>query len=166
MSIDEINENEESFQPTEDLPYSTEPISTSEPIEENTPNPWQQNILDLTKVREGVEKIKTEIQKVIIGQEEMMDLLLAALFTGGHVLVEGVPGIAKTLTAKLMARTLDVGFSRIQFTPDLMPSDVVGTTVYNMKSAEFTFNEGPVFSNVILIDEINRAPAKTQSALF
>ncbi|MEL6924096.1 MAG: MoxR family ATPase [Bacteroidota bacterium] len=161
--IDDINENEEIKSPAEEPVTPTDPIETTPPV---VTSQWQQSRLDLTKVRNGVDKIKTELQKVIIGQEEMMDLLLAALFTGGHVLVEGVPGIAKTLTAKLMAKTLDVGFSRIQFTPDLMPSDVVGTTVYNMKTAEFTFSAGPVFSSVILIDEINRAPAKTQSALF
>lgn len=96
----------------------------------------------------------------------MLELLLAALFANGHVLIEGVPGIAKTLTAKLLARTLSVGCSHIQFTPDLMPSDVIGTSVFNPKTVEFTFNQGPIFSNFILIDEINRAPAKTQSALF
>jgi MoxR-like ATPase len=128
--------------------------------------PWQQNRLDLSPVYNAVGAVKNELRKVIIGQGEMMDLLLAALFCNGHVLIEGVPGIAKTLTAKLMAKTLDVGFSRIQFTPDLMPSDVVGTTVFNMKTSDFTFNAGPVFSNIILIDEINRAPAKTQAALF
>jgi MoxR-like ATPase len=93
-------------------------------------------------------------------------LLLAGIFTGGHILLEGVPGIAKTLTAKLIARSLSIGFSRIQFTPDLMPTDVMGTTVFNVKTSEFTFNKGPVFSNLVLIDEINRAPAKTQSSLF
>ncbi|MFT7604481.1 MAG: MoxR-like ATPase, partial [Saprospiraceae bacterium] len=129
-------------------------------------SPWQRNQLNLDKIQEGVEKIKNELRKVIVGQEEMMDLMLAALFTSGHVLVEGVPGIAKTLLSKLMAKTLDTGFSRIQFTPDLMPTDVIGTTVYNLKTSEFSFSKGPVFSNIILIDEINRAPAKTQSALF
>lgn len=122
--------------------------------------------VDLSVVKSAVTKVKQELQKVIVGQEEFMDLLLVALFTNGHVLVEGVPGIAKTLTAKLISQTLDVDFSRIQFTPDLMPSDVVGTTVYNMQSSEFTFNKGPVFANMVLIDEINRAPAKTQAALF
>ena len=121
---------------------------------------------NLKQVKEIATQVKQELQKVIIGQSKVMDLLLISLFSGGHVLIEGVPGIAKTLTAKLMAQTLDVGFSRIQFTPDLMPSDVVGTTVYNMQTSNFTFNEGPVFSNIILIDEINRAPAKTQAALF
>jgi MoxR-like ATPase len=96
----------------------------------------------------------------------MIDLMLAALFTGGHVLLEGVPGIAKTLTAKLLSKTLNVGFSRIQFTPDLMPTDVTGTSVFNVKTSEFYFNKGPIFSNIVLIDEINRSPAKTQAALF
>lgn len=135
------------------------------PSTQHTPA-WAQNRLDLTPVFKAVADVKNELRKVIIGQEEMMDLLLAALFCNGHVLIEGVPGIAKTLTAKLLAKTMDVGFSRIQFTPDLMPSDVVGTTVFNMKTSDFSFNAGPVFSNIILIDEINRAPAKTQAALF
>jgi MoxR-like ATPase len=130
------------------------------------PHNWSENRLDLTPVFNAVSSVKNELRKVIIGQEEMMDLLLAALFCNGHVLIEGVPGIAKTLTAKLLAKTLEVGFSRIQFTPDLMPSDVVGTTVFNMKTTDFSFNAGPIFSNVILIDEINRAPAKTQAAMF
>lgn len=130
------------------------------------PPAWSQNRLDLSPVFNAVAAVKNELRKVIIGQEEMMDLLLAAIFCNGHVLIEGVPGIAKTLTAKLLAQTMDVGFSRIQFTPDLMPSDVVGTTVFNLKNSEFTFNAGPIFSNVVLIDEINRAPAKTQSAMF
>lgn len=112
------------------------------------------------------ERVKHEIGRVIVGQEDMLDLLLIALFTGGHVLLEGVPGIAKTLTAKLLARTVRTDFSRIQFTPDLMPADVVGTPVFNMKTSEFQFKPGPIFSNVVLIDEINRAPAKTQAALF
>lgn len=121
---------------------------------------------DLSSLREAVWKLKQEIGKVIIGQEQMVDLLLAAMLADGHVLIEGVPGVAKTLTAKLMSRTLAVGFSRIQFTPDLMPSDVLGTAVFDPKQSQFEFRKGPVFSNVVLIDEINRAPAKTQSALF
>ncbi|MBK8702864.1 MAG: MoxR family ATPase [Saprospiraceae bacterium] len=122
--------------------------------------------LDLMRIKVAVDRVKDELRKVIIGQDTLMDLLLAGIFSGGHVLVEGVPGIAKTLTAKLLAKTLDVDFSRIQFTPDLMPSDVLGTTVFNQQNSSFHFNEGPIFSNVVLIDEINRAPAKTQSALF
>lgn len=122
--------------------------------------------LDLSELRQGVQNVREEIAKVIVGQESMVDLLLTALLSDGHVLIEGVPGVAKTLTAKLLARTISVDFSRIQFTPDLMPSDVLGTSVFNMKSSEFEFKPGPIFSNIILIDEINRAPAKTQSALF
>ncbi len=125
-----------------------------------------QNRLDLSHIKQGVDAIKAEVQKVIVGQDETIELLLAAIFSGGHVLLEGVPGIAKTLLAKLLAKTMQVDFSRIQFTPDLMPSDVLGTTVFNMKTSEFSFNHGPIFSNIVLIDEINRAPAKTQAALF
>jgi len=110
--------------------------------------------------------VKQEVGKAVVGQEKTIDLMMAGLFTGGHLLLEGVPGIAKTLLSKLVARALSVGFSRIQFTPDLMPTDVIGTTVFNVKTSEFTFNRGPVFANLVLIDEINRAPAKTQSSLF
>jgi MoxR-like ATPase len=110
--------------------------------------------------------VKREIGKAVVGQETTIDLVLAGLFTGGHILLEGVPGIAKTLTAKLIARALSVQFSRIQFTPDLMPTDVTGTSVFNLKTSEFNFMKGPVFGNLVLIDEINRAPAKTQSSLF
>ncbi|HEX8531517.1 MAG TPA: MoxR family ATPase, partial [Cytophagales bacterium] len=122
--------------------------------------------IDLAPLREAVESLKKEVGKVIVGQEEMIELLLAAILADGHVLIEGVPGVAKTLTAKLLARTISVGFSRIQFTPDLMPSDVLGTSVFNPKSTDFEFRRGPVFSNLVLIDEINRSPAKTQAALF
>ena len=122
--------------------------------------------INLTELNSTVTKIKEEIGKVIIGQQKMIDLFIIAILTDGHVLVEGVPGIAKTLTAKLVAKTLSVDFSRIQFTPDLMPSDILGTSVFNPSSISFEFKKGPVFSNVVLIDEINRSPAKTQSALF
>lgn len=122
--------------------------------------------LDLQELQNTVQKIRAEIGKVIVGQDRMIDLLLTALLADGHVLIEGVPGVAKTLTAKLLARVLTVDFSRIQFTPDLMPSDVLGTSVFNMKSSAFEFRAGPIFSNLVLIDEINRAPAKTQAALF
>ncbi|MBN2426021.1 MAG: MoxR family ATPase [Calditrichaceae bacterium] len=121
---------------------------------------------DLTELKNKIDLIRAEIGKVIVGQTEMIDLLIAALLSNGHVLIEGVPGVAKTLTAKLLAKTVSTGFSRIQFTPDLMPSDVLGTSVFNAKTSEFEFKPGPVFSNMILIDEINRSPAKTQSALF
>lgn len=125
-----------------------------------------QNRIDLSALKEAVDNIKRELGKVIIGQEDFIDLLLVALLADGHVLIEGVPGVAKTITAKLLAKTIKTGFSRIQFTPDLMPSDVLGTSVLNMKISEFEFKKGPIFSNIILIDEINRAPAKTQAALF
>ena len=122
--------------------------------------------LDLTELQSSVEKIKQEVGKVIVGQKDMVDMLIASLLAKGHSLIEGVPGVAKTITAKLLAKSLSVGFSRIQFTPDLMPSDILGTSVFNLKDSEFEFKKGPIFSNMILIDEINRAPAKTQAALF
>ncbi len=120
----------------------------------------------LERMRFSVTEVKRELGKVIVGQSHMIDLLLASLFTGGHVLIEGVPGIAKTLTAKLLAQTINLGFSRIQFTPDLMPTDVTGTSIFNVKQSEFEFKKGPIFSNIVLIDEINRSPAKTQASLF
>ena len=122
--------------------------------------------IDLEKLKDTVIQIKAELGKIIVGQEHFMDLLIVALLADGHVLIEGVPGVAKTITAKLLAKTIDTGFSRIQFTPDLMPSDVLGTSILNMKTSEFEFKNGPIFSNLVLIDEINRAPAKTQAALF
>lgn len=124
------------------------------------------NRIDLSKIRNGVNEIRQQLGKVIIGQEEFIELLIVSIFANGHSLIEGVPGVAKTVTAKLLARTMDVGFSRLQFTPDMMPSDILGTSVFDMKNNEFEFKKGPVFSNIILIDEINRAPAKTQAALF
>lgn len=121
---------------------------------------------DLSDLKNSIERVRAEIKKIIVGQGKIIDMMIAAVLADGHVLIEGVPGIAKTLLAKLVARTISADFSRIQFTPDLMPSDILGTSVFNMKSTEFEFNRGPIFSNIILIDEINRAPAKTQSALF
>ena len=121
---------------------------------------------DMSALNHAVMAIRNEIKKLIVGQDEMVTLIIAALLADGHVLIEGVPGVAKTLTAKLVARSLDISFSRIQFTPDLMPSDVLGTPIFNPQTASFEFKKGPVFGNVVLIDEINRAPAKTQSALF
>ena len=121
---------------------------------------------DLTELSEAVQSVREQIKKVIVGQEEMVRLIIAALLADGHVLIEGVPGVAKTMTAKLVAKSLNVHFSRIQFTPDLMPSDVLGTPVFNPRDASFDFKKGPLFSNIVLIDEINRAPAKTQAALF
>jgi len=121
---------------------------------------------DLSAISKAVSDIKQEISKIVIGQQKIQDQLIAALLCDGHVLIEGVPGLAKTLLAKLMARTMKTNFSRIQFTPDMMPADVIGTSVFNSKTTEFEFRPGPIFSNIVLIDEINRAPAKTQSALF
>lgn len=121
---------------------------------------------DLSSLQSSVQTLKEELGKVIVGQEQMVELLLAAMLADGHVLIEGVPGVAKTLTAKLLSKSIAVGFSRIQFTPDLMPSDVIGTSIFNPKETTFQFKQGPIFSNIILIDEINRAPAKTQAALF
>nr|WP_299066794.1 MoxR family ATPase [uncultured Allomuricauda sp.] len=122
--------------------------------------------VDLTKLQEAVAQIKSELGKVIIGQQNMIELLIVSILSNGHSLIEGVPGVAKTVTAKLLAKTMNVDFSRIQFTPDLMPSDILGTSIFNVKTSEFEFKKGPLFSNIILIDEINRAPAKTQAALF
>jgi MoxR-like ATPase len=121
---------------------------------------------DLSELRNAVDQLRHEIGKIVVGQHQMVDLILSAILADGHVLIEGVPGVAKTLTAKIVARTISSGFSRIQFTPDLMPSDVLGTSIFNIKNSEFEFKRGPIFSNIVLIDEINRAPAKTQSALF
>ncbi|MBB1285994.1 MoxR family ATPase [Flavisolibacter sp. BT320] len=121
---------------------------------------------DLTQLNDAVLNVREQIKKLIVGQDEMVKLIVTAILADGHVLIEGVPGVAKTLTAKLVAKSMNVQFSRIQFTPDLMPSDVLGTPVFNPKEGSFEFKRGPLFSNIVLIDEINRAPAKTQSALF
>lgn len=125
-----------------------------------------QNGPDLAQIQQAVERIKSEIRKVLVGQDELVNLMIAALLCKGHVIIEGVPGIAKTLTANLLSKTLNLDFSRIQFTPDLMPADVTGTTVFNIKNSEFEMRKGPIFANIVLIDEINRAPAKTQASLF
>jgi MoxR-like ATPase len=124
------------------------------------------NRIPLEELQQAVNDLKSQLGKVIIGQERFVELLIAGLLANGHVLIEGVPGVAKTITAKLFAKTLETDFSRIQFTPDLMPSDVLGTSVLNSKTSGFEFKAGPIFSNIVLIDEINRAPAKTQAALF
>ena len=133
---------------------------------ETTENVNFESRIDLKPLLDSISAIKNELGSVIVGQTKMIDQLLVAILANGHVLLEGVPGVAKTITAKLIAKTLQIGFSRIQFTPDLMPSDILGTSVYDLKKSEFEFKKGPIFSNLILIDEINRAPAKTQAALF
>lgn len=125
-----------------------------------------ENRIPLEGLSDAVENLKAQLSKVIVGQDNFVELLIVGLLANGHVLIEGVPGVAKTITAKLFAKSLKTNFSRIQFTPDLMPSDVLGTSIFNTKTSEFEFKQGPVFSNIVLIDEINRAPAKTQAALF
>lgn len=130
-------------------------------MEENT-----EKRVDLTLFSEKIQALKDRIATVIVGQEQTVDLVLTVVLANGHVLLEGVPGVAKTLLARLVARLIKADFSRIQFTPDLMPSDVLGTTVFNMKTNDFDFHQGLVFADLVLVDEINRAPAKTQAALF
>ncbi len=122
--------------------------------------------MNLEPVRESIQQVKNEIGKIIVGQENLVELMLTALLANGHVLLEGFPGLAKTLSAKILAKTISSDFKRIQFTPDLMPSDVLGTAVFNLQNSEFEYKKGPIFTNIVLIDEINRAPAKTQAALF
>ncbi|MBC7606375.1 MAG: MoxR family ATPase [Burkholderiales bacterium] len=141
-------------------------IPSENTLETPNENVSFQSRIDLAPLLISIKSIKAEIETVIVGQHKMVDQLLVAILSNGHVLIEGVPGVAKTITAKLLAKTLNIGFSRIQFTPDLMPSDILGTSVFDLKKSEFEFKKGPIFSNLILIDEINRAPAKTQSALF
>jgi len=134
-------------------------------MSENTYQPFE-NRVDFSDVQHKMQTVKNELKKVIVGQDDIIDQLILALLSNGHSLIEGLPGVAKTMMAKLLAKTIDSGFSRIQFTPDLMPSDVIGTSILNSKINEFEFKKGPIFSNIILIDEINRSPAKTQAALF
>lgn len=142
----------------------------TENTQDQTPTKTNENNfesrLDLAPLQKAVTAIKSEVGKLIVGQNEMIEFLIISILTNGHSLIEGVPGVAKTITAKLLAKTMDIGFSRIQFTPDLMPSDILGTSIFNIKTNEFEYKKGPIFSNLILIDEINRAPAKTQAALF
>ncbi|WP_303317425.1 MoxR family ATPase [Flavivirga abyssicola] len=161
-----MDENRESQDHQDFLPKSDTISSIDSSALDDTNNLQFQNRLDLSELQQSVNKIKQEVGKIIVGQKDMVDMLIASLLAKGHSLIEGVPGVAKTVTAKLLAKSLSVGFSRIQFTPDLMPSDILGTSVFNLKKSEFEFKKGPIFSNMILIDEINRAPAKTQAALF
>lgn len=152
-----------------EMPLSQNPEPAPAPV---TPSSeWELGITDFNKINvaplnDAVDKMKVEISKVIVGQDDTLELLMTALLVGGHVLVEGLPGIAKTLTSKLLAKCIKADFSRIQFTPDLMPTDVTGTSVFNLKENNFYFRKGPIFSNIILIDEVNRSPAKTQAALM
>src|SRR6516225_5217402 len=128
---------------------------------------------DIQAINRGVQELRArldplyrELDKVIVGQRVMIDRLLVGLLTGGHILLEGVPGLAKTLAVRTLARGLRLTFHRIQFTPDLLPADVIGTQIYNPRNGEFTIKRGPIFANLVLADEINRAPAKVQSALL
>lgn len=148
-------------------PPSSEP--TTPPLLRTPPLPPASALPPATpaeRVRQLAEGLREELQRAVVGQRETIDLVVAALLANGHVLLEGVPGVAKTMVTRLLARVIDLPYSRIQFTPDLMPSDLLGTNVYDMREGEFEFHPGPIFSQIILIDEINRAPAKTQAALF
>lgn len=143
------------------------PTDSAEPIASGASSyAFERQNEDLIWVASKVNNVRVELGKFVIGQHDMVELMLAGIFSNGHLLLEGVPGVAKTLSSKVMSRALDIDFSRIQFTPDMMPSDVIGTSVFNMKDSSFYFKKGPIFSNIVLIDEINRAPAKTQAALF
>lgn len=150
---------------SEEITTSENSNSLDNESSSNSETPFESRI-DLSGLQTMISNIRSEIKKIIVGQDKMIDLMICAMLADGHILVEGVPGVAKTLTARLFAKTLDTGFSRIQFTPDLMPADITGTSVFNAKTTDFEFKKGPIFSNLVLIDEINRAPAKTQSALF
>lgn len=154
--------DEEQAEETEEKPTLEELV---QPTETSSYGFERQNT-ELLWVAQKVNEVRNELAKYVIGQTEMVDLLMTGIFSNGHMLLEGAPGVAKTLSAKVLSKSLDVGFSRIQFTPDMMPSDVIGTSVFNMKDSTFSFKKGPIFSNIVLIDEINRAPAKTQAALF
>ncbi len=160
MNVDENSDQNLSRSETNDPP-ATENTAQSNYIS----NRYQVSP-EMHYFSEKVRAIKTECKKMIVGQGENIELILTCILAGGHVLLEGVPGIAKTLTAKVLSKAIEADFARIQFTPDLLPSDIIGTSIYKMDTSEFKFEKGPIFSNVVLIDEINRAPAKTQSALF
>ena len=148
-------------------PSHAPPVAAApQPAAAPKPAAVKRNRVDLDSLRVAVDKIKAELRTIIVGQHQMIEQLVIAILADGHVLIEGVPGVAKTLTSKLLSRTISVDFKRIQFTPDLMPSDVIGTSIFNQRANEFEFKKGPIFSNIVLIDEINRAPAKTQAALF
>ena len=162
------NENMDNTNPENVTPQieTTNLVNTEATTATDNENINFESRLDLTELQKSIAAVKQEISSVIVGQSKMIDQLLVAILSNGHVLLEGVPGVAKTITAKLLSKTLSLHFSRIQFTPDLMPSDILGTSVFDLSKSEFNFKKGPVFSNFVLIDEINRAPAKTQAALF
>lgn len=122
--------------------------------------------LDLTTITGQMNELRQQAHRIVIGQDEVLELMLTAVVADGHVLLEGVPGVAKTLMSRTLSQLIGAEFKRLQFTPDLMPSDVIGTSILNQKSGEFTFRKGPVFTELLLVDEINRAPAKTQASLF
>jgi len=169
MSIENEDLHRPDPQGSENPQQEPKPGNTSEKSEYSSDSefsPPDTLSAEALEIRASIQKIRDEIGKVIIGQGELIDLMVAAMITNGHILLEGVPGIAKTLVSKLLAKCISADFSRIQFTPDLMPTDIVGTTIFDMKQSEFYFKKGPIFSNVVLIDEINRAPAKTQAALM
>lgn len=162
MEAEELNQHQETnIQPEKAAEQPSTHENQAQEVAQ-TPQPIQLS----NKVKESSEKIKQELQQVLVGMDEVIDQTLAAMFSDGHVLFEGFPGVAKTMLVKLLAQTINTDFKRIQFTPDMMPSDVIGTNIYDQKTSNFNFRKGPIFSNLILIDEINRAPAKTQAALF
>ena len=152
---------------TDDLtPPDQEPSPQPAPAQAPGPADQSARASSTAHVKALADRIRAELQRAVVGQTDAIDFVVAGLLAGGHVLLEGVPGVAKTMVARLLARVVELEYVRIQFTPDLMPSDLLGTNVYNMRESEFVFQAGPIFSQVILIDEINRAPAKTQAALF
>lgn len=163
MENNEPNNSEKASEATKNIETTSQPIDSTS---ENSSGLNFDNRIPLEDLKNAVDAIKSELAKVIVGQQNFIELMIVSLLVDGHVLIEGVPGVAKTITAKLFAKTLKTDFSRIQFTPDLMPSDILGTSIFNAKTTEFEFKKGPIFSNIILIDEINRAPAKTQAAMF
>ncbi|MFT5247265.1 MAG: MoxR-like ATPase [Litorivivens sp.] len=171
MNQEENEYPEENLEPKDTQPSINDPEATPS-LEARAANSeeaasWKKaQHVDVRPLQDHVARIRAEIAKVVVGQEKLVDLLLAGMFVGGHCLVEGLPGIAKTLTSKLLAQTISASYNRIQFTPDLMPTDITGTSVFNVKEGEFYFRKGPIFANIVLIDEINRAPAKTQAALM
>lgn len=166
----EINPAHEAFMPKENaesnMSSDAEILPAENTEEAKSGYSFERSNEDLIWVAQKVNQVRKEMSKFVIGQGEMVELLMTGIFANGHILLEGVPGVAKTLSSKVLSKALDIQFSRIQFTPDLMPSDVLGTSVFNMKDSSFNFRRGPIFSNIVLIDEINRAPAKTQAALF